>query len=116
MKRTVVALLIVALTAGGTAIAVGGSNRSQPHLRLSSATPLKARGSGFYAREHVRATARASGQARLRRVTTDARGTFSVSFGALSGDPCAGFTIVAVGARGDRADLKVPMRECPPKL
>lgn len=116
MKRTVVALLVVALTAVGAAIALGGSSRSQPHLRLVSGTPLKARGTGFYARERIRATARASGQVRLRRVTTDARGAFTVSFGALPLDPCGGFTIVAVGARGDSADLKVPMRECPPKL
>jgi hypothetical protein len=116
MKRTVVALLVVALTAGGVAIALGSSSRSQPHLRLVSGTPLKARGTGFHARERIRTTARTSGQVRLRRVTTDARGAFTVSFGALSLDPCAGFTIVAVGARGDSADLKLPMRECAPRL
>jgi hypothetical protein len=116
MKRTVVALLIVALTAVGAAIALGNSTRSQPRLRLVSAAPFKVRGAGFYGRERIRATAQTNGQVRLRRVTTDARGAFTVSFGALALDPCAGFTIVAVGARGDRAALKVPMRECAPKL
>jgi hypothetical protein len=116
MKRMFVALLVVALTAGATAIALGGSSRSQPRLRLVSGTSLKARGNGFYGRERVRATAQTNGQVRLRRATTDARGAFTVSFGALALDPCAGFTIVAVGARGDRAALKVPMRECAPKL
>lgn len=116
MRRTVAALFVLALTAGGATIASGGANRAQPNLRLVSGTPLKARGTHFYARERIRATARTSGQLRLRRVMTDARGTFTVSFGALPLDPCAGFTIVAVGAQGDRADLKFPMRECPPRL
>jgi hypothetical protein len=116
MKRTVVALLIVALTAAGAAMAFCHSTGSQPHLRLVSGTPLKAHGTGFYGRERIRATARTSGQVRLRRVTTDARGAFTVSFRALALDPCTGLTIVAVGARGDRAALKAPMRECAPKL
>jgi hypothetical protein len=116
MKRTVVALLFVALTAAA-AIASSSSSRPQPRLRLVSAAPLKVRGIAFYPYERVRVTASTGrGVVRAKRTRTTAQGVFVVSFARVLYDPCNSLLVRAVGARGDRAAVKRPMRECAPRL
>jgi hypothetical protein len=117
VRRTVVPLLIVALTAGGATIATGSSGRSQPRLRLVSAAPLKVRGTAFYPRERVRVTASTGAGVVLRRqVRTTAQGAFVATFAQVVYDPCNSLRVTALGARGDRAVVKRPMRECAPRL
>lgn len=110
--RVLVATLLALLLASGAASA---RTRSQPTLRiLRSADALVIRGSGFYARENVRVTVTAT-TSRVKTVRTTSTGTFRADFGATYIDPCSALVIRALGARGDRALLKLPARQCIPE-
>lgn len=109
------------LAAAGTlalalATGAGATPSSPPKLRLVDMSPLKVAGTRFRPVERIRVTLTRDGARTVRRATTTTRGTFLVSFGTLTRfDPCNDlFTVVAVGGRGDRAELKYLGRECPP--
>jgi hypothetical protein len=105
----------VALVALLLATAASAQKQSHPVLRvLRSAHVLVIRGSGFYARESVRVTLRATAS-HVKLVRTTSAGTFSAGFDATSADRCSALVARAVGARGDRALLKAPAPECPPE-
>ncbi|NUT55541.1 MAG: hypothetical protein HOQ03_06130 [Thermoleophilia bacterium] len=109
-----VLMLVLALPAP----AAPGPKRAS--IGLESTAPLVVTGRFFGARESVRLTF--AGADRTRRALTvraRADGSFRARF-ALELDPCAVFTVRAVGARGSRAVLQVnpacePKRKGPPK-
>jgi hypothetical protein len=68
-------------------------------------------GSHFHARERVRVTVTTTSKV-VRTIRTSARGTFTL--GATPFDPCVEAVVLAVGARGEVARLKVMPRGCLP--
>jgi hypothetical protein len=113
-RSTLVGLLFGALAWSGTASGVG----SRPTLRLLDRQPVEVHGAGFYRRERVRVTLVAA-RPYVRTVRSSATGTFNAAFADVSFpfDRCGnGWTLVARGARGDAATLKLPQPECPPQL
>jgi ABC-type nitrate/sulfonate/bicarbonate transport system substrate-binding protein len=108
-------LAAAALVASLLATAASAHQQSRPTLRaLRSAHALVIRGSGFYAREGVRVSLRAT-TSRVKVVRTTSVGTFTAGFDATSTDRCRALVARALGTRGDRALLKVPAPECPPE-
>jgi hypothetical protein len=105
---------IVAVSAVAIPSIAGGAPRAK--VRMVTLSPLEIRGTHFHPRERVRVTATPGGR---RRVRTAANGTFTASFGTVPVDRCNGarLTVVALGSRGDRAELalKLPQVACPPQ-
>jgi hypothetical protein len=108
--RLLLALLIAAALA-----APAGRAAPKPHLVLTVAQPPTVRGTHFAARERVRVTFTAGGDGSVRSIRTSRSGAFVARApGDFAYSPCgAPLVVVAIGARGDRATLKVPQRECP---
>ena len=106
--RATVACAAVALAAalGSTASSAG---TARPSLRLVGDT---VRGVHFVPHERVRVTFMGSERV-VRRLRTSSAGTFSTAEPQY--DPCVeSLVILAVGASGDSARLKLPQRACPP--
>ena len=81
-----------------------------PSLQIAGDT---VRGAHFKPREVVRVTILGPAPRTQRRMRASATGTFTVVVPAY--DPCLeSLTILAAGARGDDARLKLPQRACPP--
>jgi hypothetical protein len=74
------------------------------------------RGTYFHARERVTVTLVSGTLKRTLRVRVSAAGRFTATFDlAVALDPCiAGWAVTAIGADGDRATAKGPLRQCPP--
>ncbi len=110
MRRSLV-LLAAALASAGTAAAATGA---QPRLALLDDEPLVVRGVAFAPGERVTVTALTS--LGPKRVVTKAGsgGAFRTSL-TLVGRPCGrAFTILATGARGLRATLRLAIVPCIP--
>jgi hypothetical protein len=85
-----------------------GAGTRQPALTIVHRTPLTIGGTGFRPVEWVTIrTSKASVRVRASRL-----GRFQAE---LSGDRCTSGMIVAVGARGSRAQLRLPLTLCPPE-
>ena len=77
--------------------------RSQSaHLRISHASPLTAKGSGFKSLEFVKVTLKMGDLKKVRGAQATANGTFRVVWAGISIQSCD-WSIVAVGGRGSRA-------------
>jgi hypothetical protein len=110
MKRHLLPLLLMLAVLGSGAAA---AQPGRPTVRLVKGDTLVVRGAGFFARERVHVTVTVNWQ-RTKTTRTSSAGTFTVDFGSTFVDPCSGVTVKAVGARGDRALLKMPPRACSP--
>jgi hypothetical protein len=116
--RRILVCLAVALVAVATAVAArGAGSGSRPTLRLVAKEPLVIKGLAFKHRERVRVTATVNETQRVARVRASYSGSFTATFANVTYDPCSTELVVrAAGARGSTADVKIPQRECPPKL
>lgn len=125
MQRTFLTLIIATLL--GTALPVPGVlatigtepdsvRTTRPALKLLDTSPVVVRGLHFQSGERIRLTASIEGVKNARVVRASAAGAFTVGFGKGSRvDRCGGaFVVVAIGARGSKALLKLPSRECAP--
>ena len=104
-------LVIVALAAGAT-----GSSQAatpQPKLRVFADTPIRVTGVGFHARERLKVTFSADGVWR-KTLRTTRTGRFAALFPAATLDRCVGYSVIARGATGARATLKVMPVACAP--
>jgi hypothetical protein len=81
---------------------------AHPALVLTARAPLTVHGTGFVAHERV---ALVGGGVRTA-VRSSALGGFTVRLGTV--DRCSGGRVVATGARGDRAVLRLPPLLCAP--
>ena len=112
MKRLSTALGIAALALPPLA---GGAGAAQPSLRLLALIPPRVRGAHFGSGERVTVTL-VAGKTRRGTTTRASRtGAFTIAFKALSDeDRCSGpVSLVAVGARGDRAAYTLTPASCP---
>jgi hypothetical protein len=111
MRKTLcVAVLFVLLAPAAAAVATGA-----PMLRLADRTPLTVAGTSFSPRELVRVTASVEDDTVSRSVRAGPLGGFTMRFLALSAGRCDDLRVVARGASGTRAVLKVlPPDACRP--
>ena len=94
-----------------TACAASGAGSSKPQLKLVGGS---VHGSHFASRELVRLSFVGPAPRAQRRVHTSTSGTFAAAVPAAH-DPCLGpLLVVARGASGDSARLKLPQRMCLP--
>lgn len=105
----IAAALATALLLGWSA--GGGEARGKPTLKLSNGYPLTVRGTNFRPGEPVRVTV-SSQLKRTKNVIASRTGVFVVRFQDAY-HRCAGMLAIAVGERGSRATLKMPVRGCP---
>lgn len=104
----IVAVAMAALLVAATALAASGGGNHPPKLIVVRTT---VRGVQFAASEQVTITFGAG----ERHARTSASGRFATPLPV--NDPCLGTTVVvARGATGDIARLKLPQRACPPAL
>jgi hypothetical protein len=121
MRHTAHAVRGKGLAAIGMALVLAPAGLSSPtrpkaHLRLVDRAPLIVKGSHFRAGERVRITIVASVPA-SRSVRAARDGSFTARFDAVSVGRCGELAVQALGARGDRAALKVLQQEdCAPGL
>jgi hypothetical protein len=104
-------LVTVAALAASVATLAAAQGTTRPTLRLTDASPVVLRGSGFEARERVRVSVYA-GERAAKRATAGLRGGFVVRFD-VDASLCAGFSAVAVGSKSSRASFKRPPGMCP---
>jgi hypothetical protein len=106
-------LALLLLVAG--VLAVPATAAAQPTVRFASLVPVSVRGAHFVPGEHVRVTLLAGKTRKARTATATARGVFTLAFGTIAHeDRCSGsMSLVALGARGDRAVYKLPQLACP---
>jgi hypothetical protein len=104
-------LVLVALAASAT----GSSQASapQPKLRVFADVPVRVAGVGFHARERVKVTFTADGVWR-KNLRATRSGRFTAVFPAATLDRCLGYSVLARGATGARATLKVMPVACAP--
>src|SRR3954470_22247987 len=109
--RVLLAITAAALVSGAAAAAVGSTPARTPTLGV---TPQGIHGRHFYPRERVRMTLILQIR-ETRQVRTSATGSFDLPLPAAYDRCTEALTIIAVGARGDSARIKVPQRAaCPP--
>jgi hypothetical protein len=105
MRKIATALLLLVI---GVPVAGASLGRTAPSLRVVHRRPLVVRGAHFRPAERVRVRTLRN----VRVVHTTASGAFRVSLGPVPTDRCS-FGILAVGAHGDRAQVRARAM-CPP--
>jgi len=115
MRRIAGALLVLALIAGGMALASRGAAAPQKAaLEVVTEQPLVIQGFGFKRLEVVRVTATAGPDRATRRLTARRSGVFTARFAGVTYDPCTELLVVrALGSKGSKALLRLFVRECP---
>lgn len=111
-----VSMLCAAVAAAAVAGSVAAAPvKPKPRLVMATAQPAVVHGSHFAGGERVRVSFSTGGDASTRAVRATAAGTLIAAAPAgFTYSPCgAPLLVTALGARGDRATLKVPQRECP---
>jgi hypothetical protein len=110
MRIGVIVILALGLALLASA-ANGGESRKKASLTLAGEAPLALRGANFLPGERVRVTL--SAERRLtRQVTAGPAGGFVLRIPSAY-DRCTATIVLAVGARGSRAGLKLPPLACP---
>lgn len=100
-----IALLLVLVAAlAPAALAAPGA-----HVRLAGSGVI---GSGFHGRERVVVTVRTGSSHWTKAIVTTARGAFTARFTLPVAAGCQGFSVLAVGSKGERASWKTPPRPC----
>jgi hypothetical protein len=100
----IVLLIVLAAALAPAALAAPGA-----HVRLAGSGVL---GSGFHPRERVVVTVRTGARHWTKTIVTSARGAFTARFTLPVAVGCQGFSVLAVGSRGERAAWKSPARPC----
>lgn len=110
--------MLRALLALGAVLAVCAPAVAQtsatPKLRLTSAEPATAQGTGFQPRETVRVVLTTGDNATARRVVATAAGRFSATWRTITVDVCGTWQLKATGNKGSRALLHSRPHICPP--
>ncbi|HEY9350896.1 MAG TPA: hypothetical protein VIP75_09410 [Acidothermales bacterium] len=110
MRGVAAAAVLAALSIVGSTAANGAA---KPTISVVDRTPVVLRGAGFVSRERVLVIVRTELLRVTQRTTATTGGRFLVRFDGIRLAPCTGASIVALGARGHTAQLKLALRECP---
>jgi hypothetical protein len=108
--RVLIPTLLAAL---GLAAAASADPQARPAIAVVDRAPVSVRGTGFGVRERVLVTVKSDLLQVAQRTRATSRGTFVVRFDGVRLSPCTGAALVATGARGHVATLKLSLRECP---
>jgi hypothetical protein len=114
VRKSLYAILAVLAIAVPAAAATASSQTApKPKLRVLDGTPVRVAGVGFHARERVKLTFTADGvwHKALRATRT---GRFTAVFPDATLDRCMGYFVLARGASGALATLKVMPMGCAP--
>ena len=103
--------LVVALAAA-LAVATASGAAAKPGIRITGQHPLAVAGTAFEPRELVRLQAFGTFGTRTLRIRATTAGTFAVHFARVSGDWCTLRRVIATGAGGSRAGVRVPPGAC----
>jgi hypothetical protein len=106
-----IVLLVVALAAA-IAVATATGASAKPGIAITGQHPLSVAGTAFEPRELVRVQAIGTFGTRTLRVRATAAGRFAARFAKVSGDWCTLRQVIASGADGSRAGLRVPPGAC----
>ena len=107
MPLRVLAAVVLALVVCAPVLA----RTQSAHLRISHASPLTAKGSGFKSLEFVKITLKVGDLKKVRGAQAAANGTFRVVWPGISSQNCA-WSITAVGGRGSRASVHANASAC----
>ena len=115
MRKSFYAIFVVLAIAAPTAGATAASQTAvpKPKLQVFAGTPVRVTGVGFHARERVKLTFYADGIWHKALRTTLA-GRFTAVFPNATVDRCMGYSVLARGASGAMASLKVMPVGCAP--
>jgi hypothetical protein len=86
-----------------------------PGLQVVDTSPFTVTGRHFHRHETVAVTMRSGRQSRVRRPRTGATGAFTVTYRGIRIEPCAAWSVRAIGGRGDGATLSSANLRCPPR-
>jgi hypothetical protein len=108
---------VAAVAAAGVVVGASAGGSAHPSLRLVDREPIRVRGEHFRPAEVVRLTVILNTSKTARHVRAGTKGRFVATFRgrAWLGACSPGLTVLAVGARGSRALLKLPAAACPPR-
>ncbi len=109
MARVAISIVLVALAVAASAAA---ETAAKPAIAVVDRQPVVIRGTGFGPRERVLVTVSSGLLRATQRTLATYRGSFVVAFSGFR-LPCGGGAVVAIGARGHVAQLKLGLRECP---
>jgi hypothetical protein len=111
--RIFVALMLGLFLAATAYAASGSGGSSSPHRARLTVDRGTVHGSRFAQGERVTIRITAAGERVTRRIQASAAGSFATQL--PYHDPCLGsILVVARGASGDRASLKLPQKACAP--
>jgi hypothetical protein len=117
MRKALVAFVCAGFVVAMLAATVGARDaKRHPSLRLVDSAPLTLRGTEFIRGERVRINVQVGGESDSRTARAGTLGGFVITFADATLDRCSGLFVVAVGASGSRATLKLPMPHCPVPL
>jgi hypothetical protein len=88
----------------------------KPSVRVAQWSPLVVVGERFRPFQTVVLEVTAGPKTLVRRLRTSRRGTFVVRFAAVISDRCNGVSIIATGAGGRVAKMRLPEFLCPPAI
>jgi hypothetical protein len=95
------------------AVPAAGATAPKAKLRMLSATPVRVSGIGFHARERVGVTL-VTNVVWHKVLRATKAGRFVLSFPNATLDRCSGYSVLARGAAGARASLRVMPLACAP--
>jgi hypothetical protein len=115
VRKSVYAILAVLAVAAPVAGAAASRQTAapKPKLHVYAGSPVRVTGVGFHARERVKLTFTADGVWR-RALRTTSTGRFAAVFLDVTLDRCTGYAVLARGASGTMATLKVMPVACAP--
>ena len=109
MRRSLLAILILALVAASAALAAPAK------LAVIARAPFAVRGTSFHPGEHVLVVVVAKSGRASKRLVAGAGGGFVVRLRSVHIGSCGAYTVRATGNEGSHSALKV-MPECPQPL
>jgi hypothetical protein len=109
----ILAVLAIAAPAAGATASTHQTAAPKPKLRVFDGAPVRVTGVGFHARERVKLTFTADGVWR-KAVRATRAGRFAAVFPDATLDRCMGYFVLARGASGAMATLKVMPMGCAP--
>ena|SRR5437868_6504576 len=107
MRALALVVLVLALVLCAPVLAKGNGAR----LRVSSLSPVAAKGAGFRSGEFVRVTLKMGGLTKVRQAHATAAGAFSVVWPGVTLEGCD-WRVAAVGGKGSRALVKSAPAAC----
>jgi hypothetical protein len=116
MRSALLILAALGLLVCSTGFVDPKAKPSKPSVRVTQWSPLVVVGERFRPLEPIVVKVTAGTETLVRRLRSSRRGTFVVRFAAVNSDRCHGVSIIATGAGGRVAKMRLPEFLCPPAI